>query len=152
MKTNRTYEQLEMEFAECARSIKSSEDQLKAMERQARDLTRRQRTKRLCTRGGMLEHFLDRPELLTDDKVMKLLTIAFRDGKWSAVDPVSDGSTAPDATITCTKGDLSSLLMNCGRLASFLRLGVMEIDKPEEAPVLDLLLYYNQKPFSNSDF
>ena len=84
MKTNRTYEQLEIEFAECARGIKASEDQLKAMERQARDLTRRQRTKRLCTRGGMLEHFLDRPELLTDDQVMKLLTIAFREAKVDA--------------------------------------------------------------------
>ena len=79
MKTNRTYEQLEMEFAECARGIKASEHQLKAMERQARNLTRRQRTKRLCTRGGMLEHFLDRPELLTDDQVMELLNIAFRE-------------------------------------------------------------------------
>ena len=79
MKTNRTYEQLEIEYAECARGIKASEDQLKAMERQARNLTRRQRTKRLCTRGGMLEHFLDRPELLTDDQVMNLLTIAFRE-------------------------------------------------------------------------
>ena len=84
MKINRTYEQLKMEFAECARSIKASEDQLKAMERQARDLTRRQRTKRLCTRGGMLEHFLDRPELLSDDQVMKLLTIAFREAKVDA--------------------------------------------------------------------
>ena len=84
MKINHTYEQLEMEFAECARGIKASEDQLKAMERQARDMTRRQRTKRLCTRGGMLEHFLDRPELLTDDQVMNLLTIAFREAKVDA--------------------------------------------------------------------
>ena len=84
MKTNRTYEQLEMEFAECARGIKASEHQLKAMERQARNLTRRQRTKRLCTRGGMLEHFLDRPELLSDEQVMKLLTIAFREPKVNA--------------------------------------------------------------------
>ena len=81
MKSNRTYEQLEMEFAECACGINASENQLKAMERQAKDLTRRQRTKRLCTRGGMLEHFLDRPELLSDDQVMKLLTIAFREAK-----------------------------------------------------------------------
>ena len=84
MKSNRTYEQLEMEFAECAHGIKASKDQLKAMERQARDLTRRQRTKRLCTRGGMLEHFLDRPELLSDDQVMELLTIAFREAKVDA--------------------------------------------------------------------
>ena len=79
MKTTRTYEQLELEFGECTYSIKASEDQLKAMERQARDLTRRQRTKRLCTHGGMLEHFIDRPELLTDDQIMELLTIAFRE-------------------------------------------------------------------------
>ena len=84
MKTNRTYEQLEMELAQCACGIKASEDQLKAMERQARDLTRRQRTKRLCTRGGMLEHFLNRPELLTDDQVMELLTIAFREPRVNA--------------------------------------------------------------------
>ena len=84
MKTNRTYEQIEMEFAQCAHGIKASENQLKAMERQARDLTRRQRTKRLCTRGGMLERFLDRPELLTDDQVMELLTIAFREPKVNA--------------------------------------------------------------------
>jgi hypothetical protein len=48
--------------------------------------------------------------------------------------------------------DLSALLMNCGRLASFVRLGVMTIDNPAETPVLDMLLYYAQKPFSNSDF
>ena len=84
MKSNRTYEQLEMEFTECTHGIKASENQLKAMERQARNLTRRQRTKRLCTRGGMLEHFLDRPELLTDNQVMKLLTIAFREVKVDA--------------------------------------------------------------------
>ena len=84
MKTNRTYEQLEMELAECARGIKASEDQLKIMERQARDLSRRQRTKRLCTRGGMLERFLDKPELLTDDQVMELLTIAFREPRVNA--------------------------------------------------------------------
>ena len=79
MKDNRTYEQLEMELDECVRGRKASEDHLKALERQAKDMTRRQRTKRLCTRGGMLEHFLERPELLTDDQVMELLTIAFRE-------------------------------------------------------------------------
>ena len=84
MKTNRTYEQLEMEFAQCAHGIKASEDQLKAMERQTKNMTRQQRTKRLCTRGGMLEHFLDKPELLTNDQVMELLTIAFREAEVDA--------------------------------------------------------------------
>ena len=48
------------------------------------DMTRRQRTKRLCTRGGMLEHFLERPEVLTEDQVMELLAIAFREAKVDA--------------------------------------------------------------------
>ena len=84
MKINRTYEQLEMELAECVRGRKASEDHLKALEREGRELTRRQRTKRLCTRGGMLEHFLERPELFTDDQVMELLIIAFREAKVDA--------------------------------------------------------------------
>ena len=41
-------------------------------------LTRKERTNRLCTRAGMLESFLVHPELLTNDQVMELLRIAFR--------------------------------------------------------------------------
>ena len=76
------------------------------------------------------------------------VTVTFQEGMWSA----AKVSAAQDAIIICTKGDLSSLLMNCGRLSSFIRLGVMETDKPEEIPVLDQLLYYPQKSYSNSDF
>ena len=41
-------------------------------------LTRAERTNRLCTRAGMLESFLEKPELLSNDQVMELLKIAFR--------------------------------------------------------------------------
>ena len=41
-------------------------------------LTRAERTNRLCTRAGMLESFLVHPELLSNDQVMELLIIAFR--------------------------------------------------------------------------
>ena len=41
-------------------------------------LTRSARTNRLCTRAGMLESFLIHPELLSNDQVMDLLKIAFR--------------------------------------------------------------------------
>ena len=44
---------------------------------EAKELTRKARTHRLCTRGGMLESFLDEPGLLTDDDVMELLTCIF---------------------------------------------------------------------------
>ena len=40
-------------------------------------LTRSERTHRLCTRGAMLETFLQEPSLLTDSDVMELLTYIF---------------------------------------------------------------------------
>ena len=45
---------------------------------EAKELTRKARTRRLCTRGGMLESFLQAPNILTDDDVMDLLTFIFR--------------------------------------------------------------------------
>lgn len=44
---------------------------------EAKQLTRKARTRRLCTRGGMLESFLEVPNILTDDDVMELLTCIF---------------------------------------------------------------------------
>ena len=52
--------------------------QEKITQSEIRRLTRRERTHRLCTRGGMVESFIKEPELLTDDQVMELLTLAFR--------------------------------------------------------------------------
>ena len=39
---------------------------------------RKERTHRLCTRGGMLESFLHDPNALTNDQVMELLRVCFR--------------------------------------------------------------------------
>ena len=50
----------------------------KALQHQLKKLTRSERTHRLCTRGGMLETFLQEPERLTDDDVMALLKVIFR--------------------------------------------------------------------------
>ena len=44
---------------------------------EAKQLTRKARTRRLCTRGGMLESFLEESGLLTNDDVMELLTCIF---------------------------------------------------------------------------
>lgn len=52
--------------------------QEKMLEHRIPELTRKARTHRLCTRGGMLESFLICPEELTDDQVMELLKISFR--------------------------------------------------------------------------
>ncbi|MFR8113731.1 DUF3847 domain-containing protein [Faecalibacterium sp.] len=48
------------------------------MEHQIPELTRKARVHRLCTRAGMLESFLIAPEDFTNDQVMELLKIAFR--------------------------------------------------------------------------
>ena len=50
----------------------------KQQQAEAKELTRKARTRRLCTRGGMLESFLQAPNILTDDDVMDLLTYIFR--------------------------------------------------------------------------
>ena len=49
----------------------------KRLESEIKQLTRSERTHRLCTRGGMLETFLREPAMLTDDDVMELLTFVF---------------------------------------------------------------------------
>ena len=52
--------------------------QEKMLEHRIPELTRKARTHRLCTRGEMLESFLICPAELTDDQVMELLKISFR--------------------------------------------------------------------------
>lgn len=49
----------------------------KQLQHEMKQLTRSERTHRLCTRAGMLETFLREPTLLTDDDVMELLTFIF---------------------------------------------------------------------------
>ena len=50
----------------------------KMLQSEIKRLTRNERTHRLCTRGGMIEAFIQEPEKLSDDQVMELLTVAFR--------------------------------------------------------------------------
>ena len=52
--------------------------QEKMLKRRIPELTRKARTHRLCTHGGMLESFLICPGQLTDDQVMELLKLSFR--------------------------------------------------------------------------
>lgn len=52
-------------------------DTIKADEKMLDTYTRRERTHRLCTRAGMLENFLQDPEMLSNDQIMALLRIAF---------------------------------------------------------------------------
>lgn len=57
--------------------IKRLENKIKYLDSQAKQLTRKERTHRLCTRGAMLEKFLGCPENLTDEQVETILKVAF---------------------------------------------------------------------------
>ena len=58
--------------------IRYYKQQDKMLQSEIKRLTRNERTHRLCTRGGMVESFIGEPEKLSDDQVMELLTVAFR--------------------------------------------------------------------------
>ena len=71
--------ELEAEIEKAERKRRYYEQQEKILSRKViPKLTRAERTNRLCTRAGMLESFLVHPELLSNDQVMDLLKIAFR--------------------------------------------------------------------------
>ena len=59
------------------RKLTAAKHKEKQLEHKLKQLTRSEKTHRLCTRAGMLEKFLQEPTLLTDDDVMELLTFIF---------------------------------------------------------------------------
>ena len=75
-KNNLAY--LRNEKAKAEQKLRACQHREKILERQMSELNRRERVHRLCTRAGMLESFLIAPEELTNDQVMELLKIAFR--------------------------------------------------------------------------
>ena len=74
---NEKLEKLNQEIAKGEARLRRAQHEEKILEHQVKQLTRKERTHRLCTRGGMLESFLQEPELLTDDDVMLLLKLIF---------------------------------------------------------------------------
>ena len=78
-KTDLAY--LRSEKAKAEQQLRYYQHREKILEHQIPELTRKARVHRLCTRAGMLESFLIAPEELTNDQVMELLKIAFRDRK-----------------------------------------------------------------------
>ena len=74
---NEKLEKLNWELAKGEARLRRAQHEEKILEHQMKQLTRKERTHRLCTRGAMLESFLIRPEVLTDDDVMDILKQAF---------------------------------------------------------------------------
>ena len=70
-------EKLNRELEKSEKKLRKAINDEKALQHQLKQLTRKERTHRLCTCGGMLESFLQEPERLTDDDVMLLLKLIF---------------------------------------------------------------------------
>lgn len=73
-----TLEELAAERNRSEKELHYWENQEKILKHRVSELTRKERTNRLCIRAGMLESFLEKPEQLTNDQVMELLKVAFR--------------------------------------------------------------------------
>ena len=69
---------LRSEKAKAEQQLRYYKYREKILEHQIPELTRKARVHRLCTRAGMLESFLIAPEELTNDQVIELLKISFR--------------------------------------------------------------------------
>ena len=74
---NEKLEKLKHEQYVAERKLTAAKHREKRLESEIKQLTRSERTHRLCTRAGMLETFLKEPTVLTDDDVMELLTFSF---------------------------------------------------------------------------
>ena len=74
MMNNKT---LEQKIQRTEKEITRLEHQKKVKQHEAKQLERNRRNRRIFTRGGMLECFMQRPLLLTDDQVYRLLQTAF---------------------------------------------------------------------------
>ena len=68
---------IEQKIQRTEKEIARLEHQKKIKQHEAKQLERSHRNRRIFTRGGMLERFMQRPPLLTDDQVYRLLQTAF---------------------------------------------------------------------------
>ena len=74
---NEQLEKLKQQKYVAEKKLTAAKHKEKRLESEIKRLTRSERTRRLCTRAGMLETFLREPTVLTDDDVMELLTFIF---------------------------------------------------------------------------
>ena len=74
---NEQLEKLKHQKYVAEKKLTAAKHREKQLQHELMQLTRSERTHRLCTRAGMLETFLREPTVLTDDDVMELLTFIF---------------------------------------------------------------------------
>ena len=77
MSKKKSSAQLREEVEKAKRQKQFYENEIRIARTQIKCLTRKERTHRLCIRGGMLEKFIESPDILSDDQIMQLLSFAF---------------------------------------------------------------------------
>jgi hypothetical protein len=75
--SNEKLEKLRHDQCVAVRKMKAAQHKEKYLQSQLKQLSRRERTHRLCNRAGMLEKFLREPNLLTDEDILELLMFLF---------------------------------------------------------------------------
>ena len=74
---NEKLEKLNQTIEKGGKKLRRLEHEEKMLQHQAKQLTRNERTHRLCTRGAALESYLPHPELVTDEQVSTILKLLF---------------------------------------------------------------------------
>ena len=74
---NEKLEKLNRELAQGEARLRRAQHEQKMLEYQMKQLTRKERTHRLCTRAAMLESYLPHPEAITDEQVSLFLKLLF---------------------------------------------------------------------------
>ena len=77
MARKKTLEELHAEREKAEQDLKMRQENLKKLKQKEAELTRSQRTHRLCTHGAMLEQYLS-PEEFTDEQYDRILKALFR--------------------------------------------------------------------------
>ena len=74
---NEKLKKLNQQLAKSEARLRRAQHEEKILEHQMKQLTRKERTHRLCTRGAMLESYLPHPEAITDEQVSVFLKLLF---------------------------------------------------------------------------
>lgn len=77
---NEKLEKLNQQIAQGEAKLRRAQHEEKILAHQIKQLTRKERTHRLCTRGAMLESHLPHPESVTDEQVSTILKVLFHRG------------------------------------------------------------------------
>ena len=77
MARKKTAEEMRLAREKAEQDLKLRQEALKKLKRKEAELTRKERTHRLCTHGAMLEQYLN-PDEYTDEQIDRILRAVFR--------------------------------------------------------------------------